>query len=148
MVTHSNTHEGTPPGWKPGEIFEVYYDGDCPLCMREINMIMRKDTLHKIHFTNIAAPDFKPEFTGLSWDALMKKIHGRLPDGTLVEGVEVFRQLYAAIGFERLVGMSRLPGVSHVLDLGYSVFAKNRLRFTGRCTDACEVPQQKVTSPT
>jgi predicted DCC family thiol-disulfide oxidoreductase YuxK len=127
-----------------GETFEVFYDGDCPLCMREINMIMRKDVEHKIRFTNIADPGFKPEELGMSWERLMKKIHGRMPDGTFIEGVEVFRQLYAAIGFERLVGLSRAPGIAQVLQFGYSVFAKNRLRFTGRCTDACEVPQQKV----
>ena len=32
----------------------------------------------------------------------------RLPDGTWVEGVEVFRRLYAAVGFTRLAAVSRL----------------------------------------
>jgi len=35
---------------------------------------------------------------------------------------------------------TRLPGISHVLDFGYRVFAKHRLRLTGRCTkETCEV---------
>ena len=34
----------------------------------------------------------------------MAQIHGRLPDGTWLQGVEVFRRLYAAIGFGSLVG--------------------------------------------
>jgi predicted DCC family thiol-disulfide oxidoreductase YuxK len=63
-----------------------------------------------------------------------------LPDGTIVEGVEVFRRMYAAVGFGALVGASRLPGIAHLLNLSYAVFAKNRLKLTGRCTnDACAV---------
>jgi hypothetical protein len=36
---------------------------------------------------------------GLTWDDLITRIHGRLPDGRIVEGVEVFRQLYGVVGF-------------------------------------------------
>jgi predicted DCC family thiol-disulfide oxidoreductase YuxK len=38
------------------------------------------------------------------------------------------------------VALTRLPGVSQLLDLAYHAFAKNRLRLTGRCVDgACEL---------
>lgn len=58
------------------------------------------------------------------------------PDHT----VEVFRQLYAAVGFGLLVWPTRLPGITHAMDFGYHIFAKNRLRLTGRCTtETCEV---------
>ena len=117
---------------------EVFYDGDCPLCLREITMLQRKDRAHRILFTNIAAPNFDAATVGISWSALMDRIHGRLPDGTLIEGVEVFRRLYAAVGFGSLVAATRAPGVKQLLDLSYRVFAKNRLKLTGRCTDeAC-----------
>jgi predicted DCC family thiol-disulfide oxidoreductase YuxK len=56
-----------------------------------------------------------------------------LPDGRILEGVEVFRQLYAAVGFGPLVAVTRLPGISALLDRGYRYFARNRLRWTGRC---------------
>ena len=57
---------------------------------------------------------------------LMERIHGRLPDGTLIEGVEVFRRLYAAVGFGFLVAASRLPLVAPLLNLSYRAFAKDR----------------------
>jgi len=120
--------------------FEVFYDGDCPLCMREIRILRRLDRHARIRFTDIAASDFDARSVGLSWSALMESIHGRMPDGTLVKGVEVFRQLYTAVGFGPLVALTRLPGIAQLLGLGYLVFAKNRLRLTGRCVDdACEV---------
>ncbi len=123
---------------------EVFYDGACPLCMREVGMLRGRDRARRIVFTDIAAPGFDPGSVGLDHDALIKRIHARLPTGELIEGVEVFRRLYAAVGFGTLVAMTRLPVISHVLDLAYEVFAKNRLRLTGRCvkTDdgSCAVP--------
>jgi predicted DCC family thiol-disulfide oxidoreductase YuxK len=116
----------------PFEI-EVFYDGDCPLCRREINLLKRLDRRQAIRFTDIAAPAFDPAPLGTDYAALMDQIHGRLPDGTMLVGVEVFRRLYASVGFRRLVALTRLPVVSTLLDWSYRLFAKNRLRFTGRC---------------
>lgn len=77
---------------------------------------------------------------GVTHADLMAEIHGLLPDGTLIRGVEVFRRLYAAVGFGPLVPITRVPGISHFLDAAYRLFAKNRLRLTGRCADgACAV---------
>lgn len=125
--------------------FEVFYDGDCPLCVREIRLLQRLDRKGRILFTNIADASFDASRVGVSWETLMKRIHGRMPDGTLVEGVEVFRQLYGAVGFRRIVALTRLPLVSHALDLGYRLFAENRLRLTGRCDGACELPPRRAT---
>jgi predicted DCC family thiol-disulfide oxidoreductase YuxK len=120
---------------------EVFHDGDCPLCAREVALARRLDRRGRVRFVDIAAKDFDAAVVGISYDALMARIHGRLPDGTIVEGVEVFRRLYAAVGFPRLVALSRLPGVSALLDLGYALFARNRLRLTGRCAGGgCKVP--------
>ena len=73
----------------------------------------------------------------------MEKIHGRLPNGEIIEGVEVFRRLYAAIGLRWAVSVTRAPGISRLLDLAYRGFARNRMRLTGRCHDgACDVVAQ------
>ena len=132
-----------------GKTVEVFYDGDCPLCMREIRMLRRKDRAAKIVFTDIAAPDFDPASVDTTMADLMAKIKGRLPDGSWIEGVEVFRQLYTAIGWRRVVAITRVPGISHLLSLGYRWFARNRLRLTGRCppaldgSSACALPTSR-----
>ena len=66
----------------------------------------------------------------------MAQIHARLPDGSWLTGVEVFRQLYQDLGFRRLVAISRWPGIAQGLTAGYRLFARNRLRLTGRCHTA------------
>lgn len=125
---------------------EVFFDGGCPLCVREIGMLKRWDRRHKIRFTDIDATDFQATEVGKSYDELMAQMHGRLPDGTWIRGVEVFRRLYTAVGFGPLVFLSRLPVISQTLDLGYVLFAKNRLRLTGRCTpNSCDAKKPPVT---
>ena len=121
---------------------EVFFDGDCPLCKREIDMLRRWDRHQRIVFTDVAARGFNPAEFGKTFDDFMAHIQGRrLPSGEWIEGVEVFRQLYSAVGLGWLVAPSRLPIVKQVLDFGYRIFARNRLRLTGRCTSAtCEVP--------
>ncbi len=123
---------------------EVFFDGDCPLCKREIATVRRLDRQGNVAFTDIALPDFDATSIGRTHEDLMARIHARLPDGTLVEGVEVFRRMYAAVGFGTLVTLTRIPGVSHILEAGYRWFAKNRLRLTGRCAaDAC-TPRERT----
>ncbi len=119
---------------------EVFFDGACPLCLREIRMLQGRDRGQRIQFVDIAADGFDATSVGLTWQALMARIHGRLPDGTVIEGVEVFRRLYTAVGFGPVVALTRLPGIRQLLDIGYHAFAKNRLRLTGRCVDGgCEI---------
>ncbi len=126
---------------------EVLFDGDCPLCVREIRMLRRLDRHGRIRFTDIAAPGFDAEALGTTHAALMDEIHGRLPDGTWIRGVEVFRQLYAAVGLGPAVALTRLPGVRDALDVSYRLFAKNRLKLTGRCTtESCPLPDRAVAS--
>ena len=96
------------------ETFEVFYDGDCPLCVREIKTLRKLDRKDRIVFTDIAAQGFDARVTGLSQGELMASIRGRMPDGTPVEGVEVFRQLYGAVGLKPLIPLSRLPGIRQV----------------------------------
>ena len=116
---------------------EVFYYGACPLCYREMRLIQRMDKKGVVRCTDISNSDFDRESIDVSWENLMKRIHGRLADGSIVEGVEVFRVIYSAIGLRYLVLLTRLPGLSHILDVGYRLFAKNRLRMTGR-SESCD----------
>lgn len=120
---------------------QVFFDGNCPLCRREIDFLARRDRDGRIEFTDIAASEFSAADYGITMDDFMAQIRGRLPDGRFITGVEVFRRLYTAVGFGWLVRLTRTPGISWLLDKGYERFAKNRLRLTGRCEDGvCQVP--------
>jgi predicted DCC family thiol-disulfide oxidoreductase YuxK len=126
---------------------EVFFDGDCPLCRREITMMQRLDRVGRIRFTDIAEPGFDPAARGLdrTQPELMAEIHARTPEGDWVTGVEVFRRLYSAVGFGPLVALTRPRPVDAVLRRAYDVFARNRLRWTGRSeVDACDTGTCRV----
>lgn len=120
---------------------EVFFDGDCPLCKREVTFLTKRDKHRRIIATDIAHADFDASKFERSHEEFMATIQGRLADETWISGVEVFRNLYAAVGFTRLVRISRFKPLAWILDLSYAFFAKHRLRLTGRCASAaCSIP--------
>ena len=122
----------------------VLYDAECPLCRREIEMLRRLDRGRgRIDFEDISASGFHAGKYGLDQPSVVARIHAVLPDDSVIEGVEVFRRAYSAVGLEWLVAPTRWPGLRTACDAAYRVFARNRLRWTGReasCTDgSCNV---------
>lgn len=132
----------TPAAAAPA--LEAYFDGACPICVREVAFLRRRDRRGQIRFTDIAAAGFDAAAAGLDPGALLDRIHARLADGTVVEGVEVFRRISGAVGLGWLVPATRLPGVAPLLDLAYRVLARNRLRLTGRCPAGGCAPQGRA----
>jgi predicted DCC family thiol-disulfide oxidoreductase YuxK len=122
---------------------KLLFDGDCPLCSREVAFLRRRDRAGRIVFEDIAAPDFDPARYGLDRSGVMARIHGVLPDGRVIEGMEVFRRAYAAVGLGFLLAPSRWPGLRRLFDAAYRVFARNRLRWTGRA-GVCEAGHCEV----
>jgi len=128
--------------------FEVFYDEQCPLCRKEINFIRKRDKQDRLTLTDISDRNFDPHSTGKSLDELMREIHGRYSDGTLVTGVEVFREIYRRIGFGALVVPSRWIGIRWLMDRFYNVFASLRYRHAKKRMDkqGCALPESPNTS--
>lgn len=124
-----------PPNWR----VQVLYDGDCPLCMREINLLMRRDSEVNgssggaIWFVDLQADDYDPAaHGGVSFRAGMEEIHGVLPSGEVLRGVPVFARLYAAVGWGWVYSWTRWPALAAAAARAYSFWAARRLAVTGR----------------
>jgi predicted DCC family thiol-disulfide oxidoreductase YuxK len=131
------------------ETIAVLYDGDCPLCTREARWWERLDRGRgQVELVDIAAPDFDANQYGLTHDEVMAQIHAILPDGRVITGMEVFRRVYAALGWGWLVAPTGWWPLKPIFDALYRWFARNRLRLTGRsdCEGACDVPDQRSAS--
>ncbi len=120
----------TKPASLSQPCLEVFFDGACPVCTREVNAARRRDHQGKIRFVNIADPSFSPDEIGVNTATLNERIHARTREGQLITGVEVFRRLYAELFGERWIGWTRQPLVARVLDTLYSAFARNRKVFS------------------
>jgi predicted DCC family thiol-disulfide oxidoreductase YuxK len=115
---------------------EVFYDGDCYVCGREMKWLRGRDAEGHIRFTDIAAPGFDADRdAGIPIERLRDCIQARLHSGEVLEGMDVFRQLYEIVGFPGLVRLTRLPGVTRILDEAYYLFARHRPQLTARCED-------------
>jgi len=108
--------------------FTMLYDGDCPFCVHEVRLLGRLDRRAGFAFVDIAAPDFDATSYGIEPGEAMKFIHGVLPDGTIVRGLEVFRRAYDAVGLGFLLAPTAWPGIRPIADAAYRWFARNRVR--------------------
>lgn len=126
--------------WK----IKLLYDGDCPLCVREVNFLRKKDAGRGlVAFEDIASPDYDPaDNSGISFKTAMERIHAILPDGTVVQNVEVFRQVYNVLGVGWMYAPTQWPVLGPIVDKIYDVWADQRLRLTGRPDLATVIAQR------
>lgn len=116
----------------------ILIDGDCPLCKHEARLLEKLDKGRgRLEMVDITEPGFDPARYGATFEQVMGSIHGVTPRGEIVTGMAVFRGAYRAVGWGWLWAPTGWPVLKQVFDLAYRVFAKYRLRLTGR-KDACE----------
>jgi len=103
---------------------EVWHDGDCPLCRREIALMRRLDTRGAIHFIDATHAESCP----LDRAAMLARFHAR-EDGTLLSGAAAFAAMWRAIPLLRPLGLAaRNPRVLGILERGYLFFLRARPR--------------------
>jgi len=128
----------------PDWTFKLLYDGACPLCLREVHFLQRRNRAGRLAFQDITAPGFDAAAYGATQEELMAVMHGVFPDGRVVRRVAAFREAYRAVGLGWLLAPTGWPGLSWIADRAYGVFARNRIRigrlFGRECPDdACAV---------
>jgi len=110
----------------------LFHDGACPLCRREVRFLKRRDTDGRIGLVDIASPGFDPEAHGLTREAVHARMHAIDADGNVIEGMEVFRRAYRAVGMGWLWAPTGWPLLRPIFDGLYRLFAKVRPRLPGR----------------
>lgn len=118
------------PSWH----LELLYDGECPLCLREVNFLRRKDgDRGLISFVDIADETYDPDLhAGIDFETAMGTIHAILPDGTVIKNLEVFRRVYSILGMGWVYAPTRWPVLGPLCDRLYRIWARWRLQLTGR----------------
>jgi predicted DCC family thiol-disulfide oxidoreductase YuxK len=122
--------ESVAPAWQ----IELLYDGECPLCVREVNFLKKRDAGRGlVSFVDIADDGYNPEaHGGIDYETAMGRIHAVLPDGTTVKNVEVFRRTYEILGMGWIYAVTKLPAIGAIANWLYGIWADWRLKLTGR----------------
>lgn len=79
---------------------EVWFDGSCPLCRREIALMRRLDWQGAIVFTDVARPDAA---CPLDRAALLARFHA-CEDGIMLSGAGAFAAMWRAIPLLKPLG--------------------------------------------
>lgn len=112
---------------------KLLYDGECPICKREICILQKRDIKTKINFIDISSKAFSPlEHNNIDYQTAMSEIHAIDGKGNLLVGIPAFATVYARCQLLVISTLLRIPFIKRILKPLYTLFAKNRLRFTGR----------------
>ena len=107
---------------------QVYYDGGCPLCRREIAHYQKIDRAGVVDFVDLTCEgaDTGPD---LSSQAALARFHVRDGDGRLMSGAEAFVRLWQELpGWRWLAPVAKVPGVTWVMERAYRGFLPLRPR--------------------
>ena len=101
----------------------VWFDGDCPLCLREIALMRRLDRRNAIRFIDLHGSADCP----IDRAELLARFHAREGDGELISGAAAFAAMWRAIPLLRPLGLlARIPPVLWLLERLYLVFLRVR----------------------
>lgn len=103
----------------------VMYDGDCPLCRREVALYKSLKPLAPVEWLDVSKDT--AQITPLDQARYMARFHVRQSNGQLLNGAAAFVALWLAMpGWRWLGRMGRLPGVTPLLELAYRMFLRLR----------------------
>ena len=103
----------------------IWFDGDCPLCRREIALMRRMDRRGRIDFVDAARTT---EACPVDRRDLLARFHAR-EDGEILTGAAAFAAMWRAIPLLRPVGLAaRNPYVLAALEWLYVRFLAVRPR--------------------
>jgi predicted DCC family thiol-disulfide oxidoreductase YuxK len=103
----------------------VWFDGACPLCLREIALMRRLDRRGAIRFIDVAAPD---AVCPIDRRDLLARFHAR-ENGVLLSGAAAFAAMWRAIPMLKPLGWAaRSPLILKGLEWMYLRFLVLRPR--------------------
>src|SRR4051812_41178068 len=103
----------------------LFYDGRCPLCVREMRALRRRDRATRLHFVDVRAADFTVP-SGATLDDMLAATHARTAQGRLVAGVETVRRAYEAVGLGWLLAPTAWRPLRGISERAYAWLARHR----------------------
>lgn len=104
----------------------IFYDGYCPLCAAEMNLLRDLDNQKKLIFEDIHASDFSERFPHIDPVQADKILHGQLQNGEVIKGLDVTCLAWKLVGKHKWLQILRWPVIRFFADLSYLFFARNR----------------------
>jgi predicted DCC family thiol-disulfide oxidoreductase YuxK len=104
----------------------VFYDGHCPLCVKEIRAMKRADKENLLQLENIHASDFSQRYPEVDPVEADKLLHAIDHNGEWLTGLDVTVKAWQLVRRHRWLGVLRWPVIRPVADGCYRFFARYR----------------------
>lgn len=104
----------------------LYFDGECPLCAREIRLLGGKASSQRLLFVDISHEAFDPKSVGFSLEEMKSSLHARFDDGTWVKGLDATLWSWRAAELEFFVAPLSWRALRPILNIAYRVFCRWR----------------------
>lgn len=109
----------------PHPAVTVWFDGDCPLCVREISLMRRLDRRGAIAFVDVTRGEGCP----IDRQELLARFHAREQGADIVSGAAAFAAMWRAIPVLRPLGLAaRWRPIQNLLEKLYVQFLRFRPR--------------------
>jgi predicted DCC family thiol-disulfide oxidoreductase YuxK len=130
----------------------LYFDGDCPLCAREIQLLRRRAPEDRLQLVDMSQDGFEAAALGFSHDQMQASLHARFADGRWVKGLDATLWAWRAAGLGTWAAPLTWRATRPLLSLAYRLFCRLRPHLNWlphpdgarRCRDdVCAVPESK-----
>lgn len=100
----------------------LYYDGNCPLCAREIQLLRRRASLDRLQLIDISDAPFDATALGFTHQAMQNLLHARFADGQWVTGLDATLWSWRAAGLEKWAAPLTWKPLRPLLEWAYRLF--------------------------
>lgn len=107
----------------------IFYDGFCPLCVKEMEKLKQFDENTDIQLIDIHTSAFKP-YTNIDADKASTILHAIDDKNQLLLGLDVTYRAWSLVGKGWIYAPLRWALIKPIADRAYLHFAKNRYRWS------------------
>ena len=107
----------------------IFYDAECPICIREITLILEDNRAEYFKAVAIQGNEETLKQYGITAEDALTYLHILRNDGVMLGKMPAVRLMYRGFKGFALVKLANLPLLDRLADLIYPWFARNRYRF-------------------
>ena len=104
----------------------LLYDGDCPVCIREISWLRQQNSKGNLALINFREESFASQYPGIQLEQLDRRLHAVLGNGRVITGVEATFAAWESVGKGWLLLPLTWPGAHCLAEVSYNWFARHR----------------------
>ncbi len=108
---------------------KVFYDAECPICVREIQLILQDSRADTLEAVAIQGNEAVLAQYGITPEQAMTYLHVLTDEGVMLSQMAAVRKMYEGYQGFAIVKLANLPLLNHFADWVYPWFARNRYKF-------------------